>query len=158
MTEILIDYSNEQSDIEITENLLSVMQSAALSVLKNEGLEGKYEISLTIADEPSIKQLNFTHRGIDSVTDVLSFPLSDSGEYDENFDTGALLLGDIVICAKRALEQAEEYGHSVEREFGFLCAHSVLHLLGYDHVGDKEQAEIMENKQRQALDAIGLKR
>ena len=158
MIDLIVDYANEQSAVEITPALLDRMKEAAASVLQNEGLSGAFEISLTIADKPAIKELNATHRGMDKVTDVLSFPLGENGEYPKNYDTGAALLGDIVICAERAVEQAAEYGHSVAREFGFLCAHSVLHLLGYDHVDDLEGAAVMESKQEKALAAIGLTR
>ncbi len=158
MIDLIVDYANEQSAVEITPALLDRMKEAAASVLQNEGLSGAFEISLTIADKPAIKELNAVHRGMDKVTDVLSFPLGENGEYPKNYDTGAALLGDIVICAERAVEQAAEYGHSVAREFGFLCAHSVLHLLGYDHVDDPEGAAVMELKQEKALAAIGLTR
>lgn len=158
MIDLIVDYANEQSAVEITPALLDRMKEAAVSVLQNEGLSGAFEISLTIADKPAIKELNAAHRGMDKVTDVLSFPLGENGEYPKNYDTGAALLGDIVICAERAVEQAAEYGHSVTREFGFLCAHSVLHLLGYDHIDDPEGAAVMELKQKKALAAIGLTR
>ena len=158
MTEVLFDYSNEQSAVKISEALLQTMRESAHSVLCGEKMSGKFEISLSIVDKPYIRALNQAHRGMDKVTDVLSFPLGENGNYPENRDTGAWLLGDIVICAERAVEQAEEYGHSVRREFGFLCAHSVLHLLGYDHVDNVREAALMEQKQEQALAAIGLAR
>ena len=158
MIEVIFDYSNEQEDVAVPDTLVQTMRRAAASVLKNEGLSGTFEISLTIADKPSIKALNADYRGIDSVTDVLSFPLSDTGDYPENPANGARLLGDIVICAARAEEQAAQFGHSVERECGFLCAHSVLHLLGYDHVHSEAEAAVMEAKQEKALQDIGLVR
>ena len=158
MIKVVFDYSNEQDSVKISEELLNLCNSACVSVLKNEGMEGEFEISLTITDKPTIQQINSSYRGIDKVTDVLSFPMSDEGEYPKNLDTGALVLGDIMICAERALEQADEFGHSPEREFGFLCAHSLLHLLGYDHVGSEEQAKVMESKQAKALSDINLNR
>ena len=84
MIEIVLDYSNEQSDVEISDGLISLLKSAAESVLKNENLSGRFEISLTFCSEEEIKQLNSAHRGIDKVTDVLSFPLGEEGEYPEN--------------------------------------------------------------------------
>lgn len=126
------------------------------------------EINLTIVDNEGIHALNRQFRDIDRPTDVLSFPLV---EYDEpgnfdvlenqddcfNPDTGELLLGDIVISAEKVLEQAEEYGHSVLREFCFLIVHSMLHLSGYDHMEDDERA-VMEDMQRKILDSAGITR
>lgn len=157
MTELVLDYGNEQSDVEISDDMIALLKSAAESVLKNENLSGKFEISLTFCSEEEIKQLNCVHRQIDKVTDVLSFPLGEGGEYPENLSTGAYVLGDIVICAKRAVEQAKEYGHSIEREFAFLCAHSVLHLLGYDHM-QADEAKQMEALQEKALEDINIRR
>lgn len=157
MIELVLDYSNEQSDVEISDELISLLKSAAVSVLKNENLSGKFEISLTFCSEEEIKLLNSEHRGIDKVTDVLSFPLGEDGEYPQNLSNSAYVLGDIVICAKRAVEQAKEYGHSKEREFAFLCAHSVLHLLGYDHM-DENEAKDMEVRQGKALEDINIRR
>lgn len=157
MIDLLLDYTSEQSDFEIDEKMIALLKSAAVSVLKNENLSGKFEISLTFCSEEEIKQLNSAHRGINKVTDVLSFPMGEGGEYPENLSSGALILGDIVICAKRAVEQAKEYGHSIEREFAFLCAHSVLHLLGYDHMEENE-AKQMEALQEKALEDINIRR
>lgn len=156
MIEIFFDYANEQQAVEISKQLLETMRACAASVLQNEGLSGCFEISLSIVDKQTIRELNATHRSIDKVTDVLSFPLGQNGDFPENPGRQSLLLGDIVICAERAVEQAQEYGHSVAREFGFLCAHSVLHLLGYDHEGSEGEAAVMEGKQKQALEDIGL--
>ena len=158
MIKVVFDYSNKQESVTISQDLLNICNKACVSVLKNEGMDGEFEISLTITDKPEIREINSSYRGIDKVTDVLSFPMSDNGEYPENPGTGALVLGDIIICAERALEQAEEYAHSPEREFGFLCAHSLLHLLGYDHVNSEEEAKVMESKQEKALKDINLNR
>ena len=112
--------------------------------------------------------MNLEFRGIDRATDVLSFPMTEfpsPADYaypdtdDSSFDpeTGELMLGNIVISKERAKEQAEEYGHSVEREFAFLIAHSMLHLLGYDHMEDEERL-VMEKKQREVLEMLGITR
>ena len=137
-----------------------------------EAFEGEIEsdcglsAEIIITDEAEIRRLNAEARGIDAVTDVLSFPSLDGirgralkkadfpFEVDEE---GNIFLGSIVICEKRAREQAEEYGHSRERELGFLVAHSMLHLIGYDHMEEEERA-IMEQRQREILEGIGLKR
>lgn len=128
-------------------------------------------VSISIVSEEAIQTLNKDSRGIDKITDVLSFPnleyekigdfsiCEDEDLYYDLFDpeTERLILGDIVICYKRATEQAVEYGHSLEREMLFLVAHSILHLLGYDHMVDDER-EVMEAKQREILDSLGIVR
>lgn len=127
------------------------------------------EIDLTLTDNEGIQEANRTYREIDRVTDVLSFPLVDYTEpcnFDGiedraedyfNPDTGELMLGDILLCIPRVKEQAEEYGHSVVREFCFLIVHSMLHLFGYDHI-EEEDRILMEAKQREILDAAGITR
>ena len=128
--------------------------------------EAQVELLLTMNEE--IRQMNLEFRGIDRATDVLSFPMLDyeeAGNFDfledcaEAFDpeSGELLLGDIMICAQKVKEQAEKYNHSEMREFGFLVAHSMLHLCGYDHM-EPEDAVRMEARQREALDALGITR
>lgn len=158
MSEVILAYANEQEAVPIAPELVEQMKAAIGSVLDRENLEGSFEVSLTMVDKPTIQQLNAQHRGIDRETDVLSFPLGEGGDFEMNYTTGAKLLGDIVICAPVAVEQALAYGHSRSREFAFLCAHSTLHLLGYDHEGDAAAAAQMEQKQEAALAAVGLTR
>jgi probable rRNA maturation factor len=117
-----------------------------------EGRRGSIELSLTITDDATIQELNATYRDIDKPTDVLSFPLLNPGE-----EGGFILppdapvhLGDIVISFPRAKEQAQEYGHSLERELGYLTVHGVLHLLGYDHE-DEAERQVMRTKEEAAL-------
>ena len=122
------------------------------------------EVSVMFTDNEEIRALNKLHRGIDRATDVLSFPLL---EYDENGEiyeecldfspSGELILGDIVISLERAAEQAEEYGHSLAREVGFLTVHSMLHLFGYDHMTPEDEEEMFAY-QREILERMGLKR
>ena len=130
-------------------------------------------VEVTITDNKTIQEINKEQRDMDKATDVLSFPLIDydvPGDFsfledtDDDFaydyfepDTGELMLGDIVISAEKVYEQAEEYGHSVKRELGFLVAHSMLHLFGYDHMADEERAE-MERMQSEILDKLGITR
>lgn len=128
-------------------------------------------VSVTFTDNDGIRAINSEHRGIDSATDVLSFPMIEyekAGDFSmlenedmlcEYFepDTGELMLGDIVISIERAREQAEEYGHSIKREIGFLVAHSMFHLFGYDHMEETER-EDMEKRQREVLDSLGIAR
>ena len=158
MSEVILVFANEQAAVPIAPELVEQMKAAIGSVLEKEHLEGSFEVSLSIVDKPAMRQLNALHREIDWVTDVLSFPLGEGGNFEVNYATGAKLLGDIVICAPVAVEQAKDYGHSRAREFAFLCAHSTLHLLGYDHVNDAVEAAQMEQKQEAALAAIGLTR
>ncbi|MGN0689496.1 MAG: rRNA maturation RNase YbeY, partial [Oscillospiraceae bacterium] len=105
-----------------------------------------------------IRSLNKMYRNKDRVTDVLSFPLSDDGKYDINNETGMCLLGDVVISLQTAMSQAELYGHSLEREVGFLTVHSMLHLLGYDHEKSPLDETIMKEKQEFILDNLGISR
>lgn len=129
-------------------------------------------VSVTFTDNEGIREINSQHRNIDSATDVLSFPMieykkpgdfsaleNDAAVLCEYFepDTGELILGDIVISVERAREQAEEYGHSFKREIGFLVAHSMFHLFGYDHMEETER-EDMEKRQREVLDSLGIAR
>ena len=127
------------------------------------------EIEVILTDTPSIQEINQQHRGIDSPTDVLSFPmidyqipsdfshLEDDSEDYFNPETGELLLGDIVISVEKVIEQAQKYGHSRERELAFLVAHSMLHLFGYDHIKESER-EKMEKKQEEILKILGIER
>lgn len=143
--------------------------TVAEAVLDAERCPYEVEISLSIVDEVAIREINRDHRDIDQATDVLSFPLIpyqkaadfsmlEAGAEDcFHPETGELLLGDIVLCADRVLEQAEEYGHSVLREFSFLIVHSMLHLLGYDHLS-KAEARVMEEKQETILSALSIER
>ena len=106
----------------------------------------------------AVLELNKQYRNIDKETDVLSFPLGENGEYDINHDTGAKLLGDIVISVPKAVEQAEMYNHPLQREIGFLTVHSMLHLLGYDHENGGLEAVHMREKEETVLTQIGWKR
>ena len=128
-----------------------------------------YSVNLYVVDDETIRETNRDTRDTDRVTDVLSFPnlelfegdLSVIGEMDRSDicdpETGDIMLGEIMICRNRVYEQAEEYGHSVLREYAFLVTHSILHLLGYDHMEDDER-ERMEAKQREILEALGITR
>ena len=129
------------------------------------------EVNLTLTDNDGIRSLNQEFRELDVPTDVLSFPMIDyerAGDFSHlttplaktkyfNLESGELLLGDIVISVERAREQAKEYGHSLEREIAFLTAHSMLHLMGYDHV-EEEERELMEQKQEMVLQNLGITR
>lgn len=135
-----IYFENEQV---ISEELLALMEESARLCLAKEGIpEENCEFSVSFVDREEIKELNSTYRGVDKVTDVLSFPQFE--DFSELPEDQIICLGDIVICEDRAKEQAEEFGHSYEREIIYLFTHSVLHLLGYDHMDEDEKAEMRE--------------
>ena len=128
------------------------------AVLVSEGFEGSAEVSVSFISNNEIKQLNEQYRHKDAVTDVLSFPLGENGEWDKNEETGAYMLGDIVISAQKAFEQANMYGHTIQREIGFLTVHSMFHLLGYDHEDGGLAARQMREKEENVLQLLGLSR
>lgn len=128
------------------------------AVLQYEGFDDLAEVSVTFTDDDRIHELNKQFRNIDRATDVLSFPLGENGVYDTNYDTGAKMLGDVVISVSHAIAQAEEYGHSIQREIGFLTVHSMLHLLGYDHINNEQEEKEMFSRQKEILDMLELKR
>ncbi|MCI5839076.1 MAG: rRNA maturation RNase YbeY [Peptoniphilaceae bacterium] len=133
---LLID--NRDESLEINQDLIDILNKTAVEVLTEQNLDTNYEISVSFVTEEEIEDLNSKYRNIKKVTDVLSFPLEDEFyDIEEN-----KLLGDIVICVKRAKEQAIEYGHSFEREIMYLTCHSMLHLLGYDHINIEEKDEM----------------
>jgi probable rRNA maturation factor len=155
---IRVVITNSQKKVQIPTGLRMLVRRCCTAVLKMEGFEGAAEISVTFVDNEQIRELNAEYRNKDSATDVLSFPLGEDAVYDTNMETGALLLGDIIISVPRAIEQAEMYGHSLRREIGFLTVHSMLHLLGYDHENEGIEAVRMREKEEQVLNKLGLKR
>ncbi len=165
MTEILIENVQEKTDV--PKKITDAIEKCIRETLEYEECNFEAQVSVTIVDNEEIREINRENRNIDSVTDVLSFPML---EFDENGnvcdcefdyaeeDGDLILLGDIVISAERAAEQAENYGHSFLREMAFLTVHSMLHLLGYDHVDDPEGERIMIAKQNDILDKLGITR
>lgn len=158
MTRVKVIISNSQKAAKIPSGIRLLIRRCCHAVLEEEGFDGMAEVSVSFVDNERIRELNRQFRNIDRPTDVLSFPLGENGEYDINHETGAKLLGDIVISVPKAMEQAEEYNHTLEREIGFLTVHSMLHLLGYDHeLGGIEEVRMRE-KEETVLTKIGLKR
>ncbi len=153
---VIID--NQQNAMKIPTGVRMLVRRCCKAVLANEEFSEPAEISVTFVDDATIHELNLKHRGIDKSTDVLSFPLGENGEYDTNYDTGSLMLGDIIISIEHAYDQAEKYGHTLQREIGFLTVHSLLHLLGYDHVNGGLEAVQMREKEEAVLTRVGLKR
>jgi probable rRNA maturation factor len=145
---------DNETDFALDEELIT---SVAKAALEYEKVKDDAEISFTLTDNETIHALNKKHRGIDRPTDVLSFPLIDFETEDIDNIDGTLYLGDIIISIDKAKAQAEEYGHSLQRELGFLTAHSMLHLLGYDHMVPEEE-KVMFAKQEAILNSIGLTR
>ena len=156
MTEkkLMVYLENSQSAIPVTYKLRMLLRRAILETLAYEGVEiDSPEVSMTFTDNEGIRELNRIHRNIDRPTDVLSFPMFDFTDESEPLE-GAL--GDIVISLERAREQAETFGHSFEREVAFLCVHSMLHLLGYDHELGEEEDIDMRRRQREIVTRLGL--
>ncbi len=149
---------DEQKTVRVPAGVRLLIRRCCHAVLQMEAFSGSAQISVSFVDNAGIRELNRIHRNIDAETDVLSFPLGENGVYDQDPETGAYLLGDIVISVQKAMSQAEEYGHSLEREIGFLTVHSMLHLLGYDHVDGGLAAVRMREKEEQVLSQLGLKR
>ncbi len=148
---------------ELSPALLELIENCAAETLRIEEFPFDAEVSFSITDNSGIRRLNATQRNIDRETDVLSFPMLALEEgvliiEDSDIEDDVVFLGDIVISLEKAQEQATEYGHSLERELGFLTVHSMLHLLGYDHeLGPEEEAE-MFRKQEEVLELLSLKR
>lgn len=141
-----MDYyiDNRQNKFEITQNLEKIIEDIINESLKVEGLSKDYEVSISFVENDEIRALNREYRDVDKETDVLSFPL------EEDFEVTTPLLGDIIISMDKALEQASEYGHTIEREIAYLIAHSMFHLMGYDHINDDEK-EIMRSQEKQVM-------
>lgn len=158
MRTVKVIISNDQKTVKIPRGTRLLVRRCCHAVLDEEIFDGNAEVSVTFVDNDKIHELNLKHRNIDRETDVLSFPLGENGVYDVDLDTGAKLLGDIVISIPKAMEQAEEYNHSLQREIGFLTVHSMLHLLGYDHVDGGLQQVHMREKEETVLTKLGLKR
>lgn len=161
-------YLENEGDLELDLNYQEVAQRVGDAVLDYEQCPYESEVEFLLTMDEEIREMNREFRDIDRATDVLSFPMiayespADFAflEEDESCfdpDTGELMLGNIVISKQKVVEQAEEYGHTVEREYAFLIAHSMLHLLGYDHMEEEERA-VMEKKQREILDGLGITR
>ena len=162
-------FYEEEAAFDVDFNPEEIAEAVINQVADMEEVPYEFDIYVTMVDNAAIHEINMEQRGIDRPTDVLSFPNLDfetPGDFslvEENemnyFDpeTGMMLMGDIVISVDKVFEQAKEYGHSVKREFAFLVAHSMLHLCGYDHM-EEEEAKIMEAKQREALEALDIRR
>lgn len=155
---VRVEITNNQTVMKVPTGIRLLIRKCCHAVLEYEGFEKTGEVSVSFVDDTEIRKLNNEFRDIDKSTDVLSFPLGEDNEYDYNNETDAYMLGDIVISLETAARQARDYGHSLEREIGFLTVHSILHLLGYDHVEDRLEARIMREKEEAILDKLGISR
>jgi probable rRNA maturation factor len=155
-----IDYRNEQRKVRLPVGIYKQIIQAVAETLKDEKFPYSAEVSVTFIDNKKIHKLNLEHRDKDKPTDVLSFPMWEKEELADGtaFEGYAVTLGDIIISAEKAKAQAEEYGHSIERELCFLAVHSTLHLLGYDHEVSEDDEKYMNDKQEEVLARIGLTR
>ena len=151
------DFDEKKQCEEVIEGCIDIMQ-----------FPFEAEVSVTLTDDDTIRQINNEYRGIDRATDVLSFPMisyEEAGNFDAidddeslfNPESGEVMLGDIVLSVPRIKEQAIEYGHSELREYSFLIVHSILHLFGYDHIEDNDRI-MMEEKQKYILDILNIRR
>ena len=155
---IKVYWANEQDKKKAGFGMKRLIKKAIRGTLECENFNRNVAVSVTFTDNEGIREKNLEFRGIDSATDVLSFPMYDMRNGDLPEEYGDCELGDIVLSLERAEEQANEFGHSYERECAFLTVHSTLHLLGYDHVDSEEEEMEMREHQRVVMKKIGLER
>ncbi|MBQ8781031.1 MAG: rRNA maturation RNase YbeY [Oscillospiraceae bacterium] len=158
MSKLKVMIRNNQREVKIPVGLRLLIRKCCQAVLAVENFENNAEVSVSFVNNAEIRRLNRIYRDKDRATDVLSFPLGENGVYDINNETGASLLGDVVISMETAVKQAHIYGHSLEREVGFLTVHSMLHLLGYDHETSALEAAKMHEKEEIILESLGVSR
>ena len=157
-------FQNRQKAVSITPAIRALIRKAVSETLREEAFPRPAEISVSFVSNEEIHALNLEYRGKDKPTDVLSFPMWEEDELDTGAAAGdidpgndAVLLGDIVISAEKAVEQAAEYGHSERRECGYLLTHGLFHLMGYDHMTDEDKP-VMRAMEEKSLASIGLTR
>jgi probable rRNA maturation factor len=166
----MIYVDNRQDKININDDIIKGLEDTILFALKEEEVLISCEVSLVFVDNEEIRKVNNENRGIDRATDVLSFPMLDysngkvykdcykNKKFDETFmDGDELVLGDIVLSLEKALEQGKEYNHSFQREASYLVVHSILHLLGYDHM-EEEEKKVMRMREEEILDKLNIRR
>ena len=146
--------TNQQHQVQIPPQLETSLEKIAELSLEIEDIDPRAEISLVFVDDQGIQELNKNYRDKDQPTDVLSFPLWDEEDFEHSNE---ILLGDIIISLETAKRQAEEYGHTLEREIAYLMVHGLLHLLGYDHMSEEEK-QVMRQREEEILQAFDIKR
>ncbi len=159
MGKVKVIISNWQKAVAIPTGLRLLVRKVCTAALKEQGFEPNAEVNVTFVDDEQIRAYNSEFRNIDKSTDVLSFPLGSDGVYNDiNPENGNVMLGDIVLSLEHAVKQAEEYDHSFEREVGYLTVHSMMHLLGYDHVNGGLEEDKMRYHEEIVMDMLRLKR
>lgn len=153
---IKVNITDKQKKVKLPVGTRLLLRKACTATLNEEGFSDSAEIDISLVTDTQIQEINKEFRDIDASTDVLSFPLGENGIYDTNPATGAKMLGDIVISVEHAVHQGDLYGHGFEREIAFLAVHSMLHLLGYDHVNGGLEQTIMREKEEKILENLGL--
>ncbi|ADL42575.1 protein of unknown function UPF0054 [Caldicellulosiruptor obsidiansis OB47] len=152
---------NQQDKVDVDEHISKIIEDSVANTLKIFLQEENFEVSVLIVDNNFIKELNRNYRNVNKETDVLSFPIFEfkNGQLQEDIVVveDEIPLGDIVISIEKALQQAKEFGHSLEREVAYLTVHSVLHLLGFDHI-EEDDRKVMRKYEEQILDSMGLTR
>jgi probable rRNA maturation factor len=156
MDKLKVYIENRQKEVKIPSGMRLLVRRCCNATLVAENFNGSAEVNVTFVNDVQIKELNVQYRNKDSSTDVLSFPMGENGKFDLDPDTGAYVLGDIVISLEHAVAQAEKYGHSMQREVGFLTVHSMLHIMGYDHEKGGVEAMHMREREDQIMAALGL--
>ena len=153
-----------EAEVDVPDGLEEQLNTVITAVLSAEQVDVPCEVNVLVTDDEAIHEINLDMRGVDRPTDVLSFPMFElapgehPGEEDADPDTGLVPLGDMVLSLERATAQAEEFGHSVEREICYLAVHSVLHLLGYDHMDEGEMKTQMRAREEAVLSELGITR
>lgn len=159
MSKLKVYVKNNQNEVKVPVGIRLLIRRCCQAVLITEKFNKDAEVSVSFVSNNEIRKLNKLYRDKDMSTDVLSFPLTgDDGTAEINQETGAVLLGDVVISLETAVKQAANYGHSLEREIGFLTIHSMLHLLGYDHETSQLDQRIMREKEESVLEKLGISR
>ncbi|MBQ3864531.1 MAG: rRNA maturation RNase YbeY [Clostridia bacterium] len=153
----------DEYGLEDLSTLHTQIEKVLRCALETDHMTDRVSLSVTLTDDENMRKINRTWRNVDSTTDVLSFPLLAYDPHEETHpedvdpETGEILLGDLVVSVPKCREQAAEYGHSFEREIGYLCAHGLFHLLGYDHEA-QEDKEIMRRREEETMEKLGLAR
>ncbi len=156
---IKIAIINQQTDYDWEKSYRSLVRKAVNQIGKLCNVPASSEVNVVIVDAQAIREFNSVYRGIDKETDVLSFAINEIGDEEPAYESPEPdnMLGDILICMERAYSQAQEYGHTLERELAFLTVHGMLHLLGYEHENDNEKM-LMRSLEEKAMEGLGLVR
>ena len=153
---IKVNILNQQKVLSLPKEWRALVRKACTTAVLGEQFKEDCEINVTFVDDKKIRQINNDFRGIDKSTDVLSFPLGDENGYEVNPENTLITLGDVIISVEHALKQADLYGHGVDRELAYLTVHSILHILGYDHVNNEQERAVMRYHEEVILEKMGL--